>query len=353
MKNWPGQFWLHLIGCSIFLALPFLFSPDGPESIKDFIQRPPQIRELIHYLLLMVFFYLNYYWFVPRYYFSKQYLIYGALILICFFVIAYLPNMIITEKARLQPPPDAGPDFSMRRGQGPGSGPQMQGFWSRVNHNFFLFFALFFFSLLLRIGLKWRQTERERMSSELSYLRAQINPHFLFNTLNSIYSLAIQKSDNTATAIVKLSGMMRYITTEAEKEKVPLEKELNYINDYIDLQMLRFGEDAQVIYTANIEPGSKKIAPLILIGFIENAFKYGVNAEAAATIEIRIELKGEELKMFVHNRKVVNKKMVEEGTGIGIQNTINRLRLMYPGKHQLEVFDNPDDFIVSLTLQLS
>jgi two-component sensor histidine kinase len=349
MKNWPGQFWLHLIGCFIFLALPFLFSPDGPESIRDFMQRPPQIRELIHYLLLMVFFYLNYCWFVPKYYFSKQYLFYGLIIVACLFAIAYLPNMIISEKAAIQPPPDAGSDFGMRRGSRPG----MNGFWSRVNHNIFLFFALFFFSLLLRIGLKWRQTERERMSSELSYLRAQINPHFLFNTLNSIYSLAIQKSDNTAAAIVKLSGMMRYITTEAEKEKVLLEKELNYINDYIDLQMLRFGEEARVIYTANIDPGSKKIAPLILIGFIENAFKYGVNAEEEASIEIKLELIGDQLKMFVRNRKVVQKKMAEEGTGIGIQNTSNRLRLLYPGKHQLEVFDNPDDFIVSLTLQLS
>jgi len=352
MKYWPGQFWIHLIGCCIFLALPFLFSPDGPESIRDFMRRPPQIREIVHYLLLLVFFYLNYYWFVPRFYFSKQYILYGIIILLCFFIIAYLPNILIHENNPMKPPPDG--DFPRAEfGRGRAGGRRMDGFWARVNHNVFLFFALFFFSLLLRIGIKWRETERERLSSELNYLRAQINPHFLFNTLNSIYSLAIQKSDHTATAIVKLSGMMRYITTEANKTEVPIEKELSYINDYIDLQLLRFGDDTGIKYTAKADPGSRRIAPLILIGFIENAFKYGINAEEESSIEINIDLHGNELKLFVRNKKVVEKKMQEEGTGVGIQNTAERLKLLYPGKHNLEIVDNPSDFIVSLSLQLS
>ena len=131
---------------------------------------------------------------------------------------------------------------------------------------------------MLKINSRLKLAEKEKVNAELSYLKAQINPHFLFNTLNSIYSLAIEKSDYTATAVVKLSSMMRYVITDASHKFVPLEKEINYISNYIELQKLRIDSSIKLMYTVTGDISDKKIAPLVLISFIENAFKYGVNA---------------------------------------------------------------------------
>lgn len=348
MKRWPGLLLIHLIGCFIFLSLPFIFSQEGPgRATPDFFKNNHALRELVHYVLLLAFFYVNYFYLVPRYYFNEQYPLFGILVLACFLIIAFVPSLIIPDIGgpRGPVPPDA-----MNPRPGP---PPKIGFWSKINHNLFLFFALFFFSLLLRFALRWRQTERQKLSAELSYLKAQVNPHFLFNTLNSIYSLAIEKSDNTATAIVKLSGMMRYITTEASKDYVSLEKEIEYIGDYIDLQSLRFGNDTRVDFSVNGNSTGKKIAPLLLISFIENAFKYGINAEQDSMIVIKIDIAIVELTLKVFNKKVRQSIDPANTTGLGITNTRERLELLYPGKHQLDIRETDLDYSVSLTLQLS
>jgi len=223
-------------------------------------------------------------------------------------------------------------------------------FRSQINHNFFLFFAVFFFSLLLRIALQWRQAQKEKLDAELSYLKAQINPHFLFNTLNSIYSLAIDKSDNTAPAVAKLSGMMRYVITDTAKEFVPLEKEIAYIKNYIELQRIRFGETIHLFFDVNGNPSGKQIAPLLLIPFIENAFKYGVNAEENSTIRIHIFIDENKLNMEVQNNKVNVQMKHEDKTGTGIANTQSRLQLLYPARHFLKITDIEKEFLVSLTL---
>jgi LytS/YehU family sensor histidine kinase len=221
-----------------------------------------------------------------------------------------------------------------------------------MDHNFFLVFAVLFFSLLLRIASQWRRSEKEKLNAELSYLKAQINPHFLFNTLNSIYALAIEKSDNTATAVAKLSGMMRYVISDAAKRFVPLDKELAYIKDYIELQRIRFGDTIQLYFDINGTANGKQIAPLILISFIENAFKYGVNAEEDSVIGIHMNIEENKLNMRVYNHKV-NVQMAHEGkTGTGIANTKTRLDLLYPARHLLTISENEKEFSVSLTLIL-
>lgn len=276
------------------------------------------------------------------------------MVVACFFLIAYLPSLIINDAGsfgaprNMIPPGDhPGPPGDMHKGP-----PMGFSFWGRINHNFFLFFAVFFFSLLLRIALQWRQAQKEKSDAELSYLKAQINPHFLFNTLNSIYSLAIDKSDNTAPAVAKLSGMMRYVISDATKEFVPLEKEIAYIKSYIELQRVRFGESIHLFFEISGNPAGKQIAPLILIPFIENAFKYGVNAEEDSMIRIHIFIEENKLNMEVQNNKVNVQMAHEDKTGTGIANTQSRLRLLYPARHLLKIADNEKEFSVSLTLIL-
>jgi LytS/YehU family sensor histidine kinase len=222
-----------------------------------------------------------------------------------------------------------------------------------VSHQVFLFLAVFFFSLILRISNRWRQSEREKLNAELSYLKAQINPHFLFNTLNSIYSLAIEKSDQTPAAIVKLSGMMRYVISDAGHHLVSLSKEIEYLHNYIELQKVRFGNAVSLSFKVTGVYAGEQIAPLILISFVENAFKHGINAAEDSDIRIEINITSHQLHFTSFNNKVTIQKMPEDRGGLGIDNTKKRLELLYPGRHTLEITDDPLYFSVSLLLQLT
>ena len=162
-----------------------------------------------------------------------------------------------------------------------------------------MFLTALFVFLSLRINKQLKQTEEDKLNTELSYLKAQINPHFLFNTLNSIYSLAItENADQTSSAIVKLSGMMRYVISEANKDFVSLEKEVNYVKDYIEMQKLRLGNTVKIDPSVSGHYFIKKIAPLMLISFIENAFKHGVNAEAHSVILIELNIIDNDLTLI-------------------------------------------------------
>jgi LytS/YehU family sensor histidine kinase len=221
-----------------------------------------------------------------------------------------------------------------------------------VNQKIFPFLVIIVFSLMLRVSSRWRETEREKMNAELSYLKAQINPHFLFNTLNSIYSLAIMKSDETPTAVVKLSGMMRYVLSETATDFVSLEKEIIYIKNYIDLQKIRFGESISLEFVVNGQTNGHQIAPLILISFIENAFKHGINAEEDSVIKIKIDITAEELFLNVFNKKVAVHISEENKSGLGVENTRNRLELLYPKRHKLSIYDTEEQYLVELSIIL-
>ncbi|MEO7988771.1 MAG: sensor histidine kinase [Chryseolinea sp.] len=328
---------IHIIGCLTFLALPIVFRPGSTDNF-DVFNDPRSRSDLMSYLLLIVFFYLNYFIFVPALYLNKKYFYFLAVVILCFFIISYFPDFIIPFKHAGPPPPPK---------------PKGDGFFLfQVGKVFFLFLISFFLSLLLRINLQWKQAEEEKLKSQLSYLRAQINPHFLFNTLNSIYSMAIMKSDDTPAAVVKLSEMMRYVTSESNKDFVSLEKEMAYIFNYIDLQKIRFGKVVEIVVNVQGETKGHSIAPLILIPFVENAFKHGINAEENSKITIHIIIEERNLHLMVSNNKVVVHHAEEIKSGLGIENTRGRLQLVYPGKHMLIIHDNEKDFFVSLTLHL-
>jgi hypothetical protein len=349
MKNKGLNIAFHVIACLVFLSLPVLLSPDILRD--DLLYIPPFQRDFMTYLLVLIFFYINYYFLIPKYYTNKKYLAYISIVIIAFLLIEFIPRCITKGGFHMGPPPhmlENGPPM------GP-AGPPRPGkahFLVETGRHFFLFMFVVFLSLMLKTRELLKKAQREKSDAELSYLKAQINPHFLFNTLNSIYSLAIDKSDYTATAVVKLSGMMRYVLSEANNEFVSLEKEIRYISDFIELQKLRLGNTVRLNYNVHGNISGKQIAPLILIPFIENAFKYGVNPEENSEIIIEIAITENNLNLSVRNNKVKVKTEAHEKSGLGIANTKSRLQLLYPGKHYLTLEDNEKDFHVSLSIKL-
>lgn len=163
--------------------------------------------------------------------------------------------------------------------------------------------------------------------------------------------MAVDKSDETAPALVKLSWMMRYVLSESVQQRVLLYKELNYIRSYVELQQFRFSHTVRISMQVNGDPTGKKIAPILLIPFVENAFKHGVNAEADSSIKIVIDILPDRLRLLVENNLVPNQIKEEERSGLGIDNTRNRLELLYPDRHRLKISQSARKFIVELELE--
>jgi hypothetical protein len=353
MNQRTREILLHVLGCLCFLALPVISSPDFSFNFSFVSIRPFQ-REFLFYFLMLLFFYANYYVLVPRIYFRRQFGLFVAVVLVSYIVVSLLPEWLFpfgpgpgpqVHGPGAPPPPMGGPPP-------PGRPPFENVFIREIRHTLFQFTAVFILSLMLRINTRWKQTEQEKVKAELSYMRAQMNPHFLFNTLNSIYSLALDRSENTAPAMVKLSGIMRYVLSEADRDRVPLEKELAYISDFIDLQKLRLGDTVKVSVKVSGESKGKEIAPMILIAFVENAFKHGVNPEEDGSISVKVDITERYLALEVSNNKVHVDGEGKGDGGKGLATTRRRLDLLYPGKHQLAISDEMDKFTVSLGIQL-
>lgn len=214
---------------------------------------------------------------------------------------------------------------------------------------------------MLRFAVDWfqlegkrKELENEKLLAELNFLKAQINPHFLFNTLNNLYYLAYTKSDNTTEVIAKLSQMMRYMIYDSNHSKVPLSKEIEYMENYISLERLRLNNQIPINFELKGNPENVWIAPLIFITFLENAFKHGVsNNNPKAWVNISIELIDGQCIYQVENSKLEDSAEEHEKSGIGLQNVQRRLELSYPGKHQLTMENKQDRYVVKLNLTLN
>lgn len=333
------QVLIHVIAWAGFLALPSLSSPDN-----GFEQHPALVQLFnslfVGNVLLICIFYLNYFFITPLYLKSQylQFCIYSILVSSIFFVSDYF----------LRPSPELFvPQLSPIQGQ-PVPPPSM--FFHFVS--VIMFLIVYFISFGLRVTAQWKITKEEKLQAELSYLKAQINPHFLFNTLNNIYSLTLIKSDEAPSIVLKLSSMMRYSITEALQNYISLRKEIDYITNYIALQRLRLPSNILIGYHVAGEAEGKVISPFMLIPFIENAFKHGINTAEDTNIEISITISEKTLVLKVCNKKVMI-KIDNESSGIGIENTKRRLQYFYPSKHKLVVQENTESFSVLLTIQLT
>lgn len=195
--------------------------------------------------------------------------------------------------------------------------------------------------------------EAERMQSELSFLRSQISPHFIFNVLNGLVYLIHKNSPDAKTVVLKLADLMRYMLYESDVTKVPLSKEIEYLQNYIDLQRLRFDEDVDVKCKIKIPDNNYHIEPMLLIPFVENAFKHGVAMVENPCIYINIYQNDEKLHFDVKNTVGQNPtEKKDKESGIGMNNVLRRLELLYPQNHQLLINQLPDWYEVSLELKL-
>jgi LytS/YehU family sensor histidine kinase len=197
-----------------------------------------------------------------------------------------------------------------------------------------------------------QELETEKLTSELGFLKSQINPHFLFNTLNNICSLARKKSDETEPALLKLSEIMRYMIHDSLEDKVLLSKEIEYLHNYIELHLLRLSGKVRVEFSIIGDPASRMIEPLLLIPFVENAFKHGVSYQEDPPITILIRIVDDMIQFQVENRIFGSTDgALPEESGIGLRNVRRRLDLLYPGKHELKIVEEEKTFRVDLTIR--
>ena len=206
----------------------------------------------------------------------------------------------------------------------------------------------------IRAEMELKELEAKQSQAELNLLKSQVNPHFLFNSLNSIYSLILSNSDISAEAVIKLSDLMRYLLESSQKRKVLVKNEFEFLQNYIDLEKIRLGKKAQVNSNFKGKLSGKIISPLLLIPFIENCFKHGISANSKENeIDISVELIENTILLHTRNNiatQRINPSITKSGTGI--ENVKKRLELLYPGNHKLEINNDESKFIVDLSIQI-
>ncbi|HEY4148113.1 MAG TPA: sensor histidine kinase [Chitinophagaceae bacterium] len=353
---------IHIAVWTGFLLLPFV-SFSGSRETPFTPERKIQYLYFITNCCLVGFYYLHSLVLIPRLLAHRKIFLYilSILGLMTFFIfLPYLYFHFVEFPA---------PRFNGSLSQGgnlPPRPPRPNSHRSFLSRHFFPFTGtLFLFLLILVIsgGIKvinqWFRTERrneeierEQAVTELALLKSQINPHFFFNTLNNIYSLAVTNSQGTAPAIMKLSSIMRYVLDDSRNNYVPLGKEIQFVENYIALQKDRLTDKVVLHFSSEGDISDKQIAPLLLIAFVENAFKYGVSTHQPSVITIALKVTDTHLNFVVTNQKFMAGMAGLSNTGIGLRNTKRRLELLYPERHSLHIDDDNNAFHVHLTLDL-
>jgi two-component system, LytTR family, sensor kinase len=216
--------------------------------------------------------------------------------------------------------------------------------------------AYFFLKEWAKSELKQTQLQANQFSTEIKFLKSQINPHFLFNTLNNLFSMAQKKdNDELADSISKLSGMMRYMIYDSNAESVSLNTEITYLEEFITLNKLRYtDEEVKVQFSYPSTTSGVSIAPMLFIPFVENAFKHGVDIGKASTINISIQISGETMIFVCENTDYSKtRSMAIEKRGIGLENIKRRLELLYAGKYLLRITETGDKYAVRLEINLT
>jgi len=381
-------FFIHAIGWIIFLGFPMLFMNKTQESVHNsyFVLLSPFYWLFCFTYIFM--FYLNAWYLVPQLVFKKKYVYYGIIVLMlsgCVYFLQPFDNLLghnllknpnfsttqpfVDSSTRTSGMSSPGtknlpfgplPNQDLRM-EDPRDKPSNKIIFIHQSGNIdmvglFIFIMVIGLSTAVSTVQKWQLTEQmvtraqaEKAHAELSFLKAQINPHFLFNTLNNIYALSVTDSAHTSESIMKLSNIMRYVTDEVSGDVVLLQSEIDCINDYIDLQKLRIGKKTKVNFVCAGDIGNQKIAPLVLMTFIENVFKYGISKHHNAVISIKIMVDEHKLSFFCQNN-IFEKNQEKNRRGIGIANTKQRLEHMYPRRYKLDINTDNDLFTVKLDI---
>jgi sensor histidine kinase YesM len=328
---------IHIIGWLLLLLMPYITTYQHIKSFAPNMTGISFLSILFVSAINIVIFYVNYFYLIPRFLFAKKYLEYSVLFVGCLTLSFAVGFLVFESTGPDQETLKASPLLTLVRHTAKGYAFQMLIVSSVA-------------SLALAYSNRLKQIEQEKLSAQIASLKSQINPHFLFNTLNNIYATALDTSPKSADMVEKLSEMMRYAMRETQKDFVMLEDEINYNNNYIELQKVRLDKSVKIEYNNAIDVASFKIAPMLLTPFIENAFKHGVNPEEESHIRISLELHDKNLSMVVSNNKVSTQQETAEQSGLGIANTKSRLNMIYPGKHLLTINENDKHFEVSLQI---
>lgn len=324
---------VHILIWLSFLTLVLLQSYQLNTEISE--------RILLGTVLNIFIFYINYSFLVPKFLLKKRAPLYFAFVVILMLITVLIIKTVLPIE-----------NFQIPTREGGTFGP--------LKSLFPIIFSSAFIitGTALRMYEEWilnvqnkKEIEAKQNVTKLESLKNQLNPHFLFNSLNSIYSLANKKSNEAPEAIITLSELMRYMLYRTNEKLVPLQQELNYIENYIKLQRLRIANDANVKINIRGNVNTQQISPLLFISFIENAFKYGTDFKGNMEVKIVISVNENELH-FECSNIIGSKNSSQEDSGIGLSNTKKRLNLLYPQRHTLIIKEENNRFIVDLKLKL-
>lgn len=327
--------------------------PLRPEESFSFKRNLPFI---ITFLYLVCFFYINADYLTVKLISKKKYFLYAVCIMAFLVIYVFFHKFIISLFIRLGYFSFTPPEIGLK---GPPPFQDMERAFSirQIVLPAIQFFLFWMFSSCYRLALEWfstnkrnKEIEEEKSLIELAYLKAQINPHFIFNTLNTIYSLSLNKSEKAPEAILLYSEIIRYVFDKIDTDFVPLQEEIDYINNYIDLQTLRFTSTFNIEFEIKGHIEGHKIAPLLFISFIENAFQYGISGHYLSVISIDIEAANDSIRFILKNKKYKTDEFQHIGKNIGIKNTKRKLNLIYPNKHKLSIKETKDTFFLELII---
>ncbi len=348
-------FFVHLsVWLMLFVAFS-IFSLRRNESMPVFI--------VLLYFYGFILFYLNYFFLTPRFLLPKKYLAFSlsilVIVLFSFLVIDPLIHQLSINDFIRNAPPEFKtlPPFDKFPGKGPGDSRFFSPMMSP--RMFFLLFTFLTFSSSVRIFQKLKREEdinqryqHEKLNAELMMLRQQVNPHFLFNSLNNIHSLANRKSDLTSEAIMKLSAILRYMLSENPSSEIPVTREIVMIENYIDLQKLWMKNSISVDFVVDNVKENYYIEPFILNPLVENAFKYGSLPGTESGISIHLKMIDDWLHVKISNPVLLEKLSPAGSMGIGVNNVIRRLELCYPGNFKMENNRIGDMYQINLSMKL-
>lgn len=331
---------IHVLVWVLLLIIPYVSTDQVFSALDPASDRKYLLLCFALSAVLLITFYINYLILIPKFLIPKKYLIYFSLLGLTIAIVFFLSGVIFLFS-------DFNPDSFAA------TNPTVEKIIPVIIINAFSLWLLSIVSSILWTTYnRLKLAESERLSAQIASLKSQINPHFLFNTLNNIYATAIDTSPKAADMVDKLSEMMRYTMKDTQQDFVLLEDEINYISNFVELQTLRLDRSVKLECNSLEHIPALQIAPMLLIPFIENAFKHGVNSEQKSHIKIEITMNKTELQLSVVNNKVNVQRDISESSGLGIENTKHRLSLIYPSKHLLVINETEKEFSVSLHINL-
>ena len=319
---------LHIAIWVVLFGMPF-FSPRPGQPLHGGVDFTRFIPTLVSFLVV---FYVNYFILIKKYLYDKKF---GMFILWTVILVAVV-SLLVHFTYRLVYPMPSEPPRNIR----PRTALDTASF---ITRNTVIYMGIICVAIAVRMTQRWYEDEKKRQEmekatteAELAALKSQVNPHFLFNTLNNIYSLISFDQDKAQEAVHDLSGMLRYVLYESEKPLVSLSSETTFLKDYVKLMSMRCSPDVNLDISLPEEPGTKEIAPMLFIPLVENAFKHGIADSGASMIKVDLHEDGDYVICLVENTCFPKDDSDRSGSGIGIKNLCRRLDMLYPGKYSFE-----------------